>query len=122
MPLAREFYAKILYIKQTERLPERFSYIICDFFYCGVIDKVTHRKNYNCYIKPCTFYRSDKVFSTVHSLIQNLSIGDQQANLNYLQGNFIQDSEHVNWLIKTCHWRVVLKIGLPKQLFCAMTC
>ena len=33
--------------------------------------------------------------------MQNLSIGDQQANLNYLQGNFIQDSEHVNWLIKT---------------------
>ena len=53
-------------------------------------------------LKSCTFFRPDKALSRVHSLMQNLSIGDQQANLNYLQGNLIQDSVDVNFLLKTC--------------------
>ena len=56
---------------------QRDSHTLSVIFLCGLIDNVLHRKKYNCYIKPCLFYRSDKVFSTVHSLIQNLSIGDQ---------------------------------------------
>ena len=46
------------------------------------------------------FYRPDKVLSRVHSLIQNLSTGDQQVNLNYPQGNLIQDIVYVNCLLK----------------------
>ena len=53
-------------------------------------------------LKSCTFFRPDKALSRVYSLMQNLSIGDQQANLNYLQGNLIQDSVDVNFLLKTC--------------------
>ena len=104
-----------------ERLPERLSYIICNSFISVsfVAWLTTHctGKNCNYYIKSCTFYRPDKLFSRVHFLIQNLFIGDQQANLNYLQGNLIQDSSYVNCLLKTCSQRVPLKITLFKQLF-----
>ena len=44
----------------------------------------------------------DKEFSRAHSLIENVSIGDQQANLNYLKGKFIQDSAYINCLLKKC--------------------
>ena len=32
--------------------------------------------------------------------MQNLSIGDQQTNLNYQQGNLIQDSVYVKYILK----------------------
>ena len=63
---------------------------------------ITHGKKYNYYIMSCSFYRPDKAFSRVHYLIQNVSIGDQQASLNYLQDNLIQDSVYVNCLFKKC--------------------
>ena len=34
--------------------------------------------------------------------MQNLCIEDQQANLNYLHGDLIQDSGYVNGLLKAC--------------------
>ena len=46
-------------------------------------------------------HRTDKVFSRVHSLILSSSIEDQQANLNYLQGDLIQDSIQANFLLKS---------------------
>ena len=70
---------KIFYKKQTERLPERFPHIIYKLYIgvmCHLIDNALQGKNYNYYIKSSTFYRPDKVFSRVHSVIQNLSIGD----------------------------------------------
>ena len=33
--------------------------------------------------------------------MQNLFIGDQQSNLNYLHGNLTQDSIYENCLLKT---------------------
>ena len=77
---------------------------------------------YNYYIQSCTFCRPHKLFSRLHSLTQNLSIGDQQANLNYLQRNLIQDRVYGNCLLKTCHERGLLKIRLSKQLFCISSC
>ena len=73
-------------------------------------------------LKSCTFFRPDKALSRVHSVMQNLSIGDQQANLNYLQGNLTQDSVDVNFLLKTCRSAMFLKIRLSKQLFCVLNC
>ena len=35
--------------------------------------------------------------------MQNLSTGDQQANLNCLQGNLTQGSVQGNCPLKTCH-------------------
>ena len=77
-----EFITKILYRKQKERLPERLSYIVYEFYFgviCGLIDNALHGKNYNFYTKPCTFYRQGKV-------LQNLSTGDQQGKLELSTG------------------------------------
>ena len=42
--------------------------------------------------------------------MQNLYIRDQQENLNDLQGNLIQDTVYVNWLlkhiVKECYWKL----------------
>ena len=66
------------------------SFILVSFV--AYWQRIALRKIYDYYIKPCTFYRPDKVFSRMHSLIQNLFIGDQHAKLNFLKGNLIQDS------------------------------
>ena len=47
-------------------------------------------------MKSCIFYRPDQVLSRVRYLMQNLSNGDEQTNLNYPQGNLIQDSAGVD--------------------------
>ena len=60
-------------------------------------------------MKSCIFYRPDKVLSRVHSFIQNLSIGDQQTNLNYPQGNLIQDSVYVNCILKSISLKGFIK-------------
>ena len=59
LPLARKF----------NRLPERYTlsanFILVSI--CRLIDITLHGKKYNCHIKSCTFYRTDKVFSGEHS-------------------------------------------------------
>ena len=77
--MAREFDAKILYTKQTERLQERLSHVICELYFgvvCGLIDNTLHGgRIYNYYMKSYAFFRPDKLFFRVHSLIQDLYIG-----------------------------------------------
>ena len=123
--LSPEFNTKILY-KNRRKDYQRDSRTLSESFILVsfVAWLITHctGKNYNYCIKSSTFYRQDKVFYKVHSLIQNLSIGDQQVNLNYPQGNLIQDSIYVNNLLKTCRYKVLLKIRLSKQLLCELNC
>ena len=48
----------------------RETHIICKLYHfviCRLIDIALHRKNYNCHIKFCTFYRPDNAFSREHS-------------------------------------------------------
>ena len=45
----------------------------------------------------------------MHSLIQNLFIEDQQANLNYLHGNLIQYSVERKLVIKNMSLKGVIK-------------
>ena len=102
--LTQKFNTTILYKKETGRLPGRRSYIICELYFgviCRLIDISLQGKNYNCYIKSCTFYRPDKVFSRERSKKKLINC-DQQANLNYLQGNVTQDSVYGNCLLKAC--------------------
>ena len=82
----REFSAKILHKKTGKTAGETLTYYLRIKFgvSCGLIDNAM-RGDYNYYINSCTFYRPDKVFSRVHSLIQNLSSRGQVANLNFLQ-------------------------------------
>lgn len=51
------------------------------------------------------------MFSRAHFLIQNLTIGDQQKNLSYLQSNLIQES--ITQVAFQKRW-------ISKQLVCAL--
>ena len=47
MPLARKFNTKTMYKKQTEGLPDRRLYIVCELYFggsCRLIDIALHRK------------------------------------------------------------------------------
>lgn len=46
------------------------------------------------------FYKPKKTSPRVLFLIQNSIIRYQQANVNYLQSNLIQDNMYVNYLLK----------------------
>ena len=70
--------------------------------------KFTDTQNVN--ITSNIFDHVHEAFSGAHSLIQNSSIWGQQANLNYLQDNLIQDSVYANCLLKTCRERLLLQI------------
>ena len=59
---------------------------------------IARRKSYNHYIKSWIFYRPNKVFSGMHSVIKNSSIEDQQTNLKYMQGNLNEHRVYVNFL------------------------
>ena len=77
--LSLEFNTKILHSKQMERLPEKMSYTIWKLYIgaiCDLIDNALHLKKHNYHIKSCAFYTPYKVFSRMHSIIENLSIGD----------------------------------------------
>ena len=59
----------------TERLAKRLGYIVCNLYFgviCCLIDNAS-----------CIFYRSNKAFFKVHSLLKISGIGDQQAYLKY---------------------------------------
>ena len=104
--LSPEFNTKILHKKQMERLPEKMSYSILKLYIgaiCDLIDNALHLKKHNYHIKSCTFYTPYKVFSRVHLIIENLSIGDWLTKLNYLLCNLIQGKLYINCLLKMPH-------------------
>ena len=85
--------------QETNGKTTREIYIICEFYFvviCLLIDIALHGKS------PAHLTDQLKYFPE-STLIQNLSIGDEQANLNYLQGNVTQGSVYGSCPLKACH-------------------